>query len=296
MKKPIVSVVMATYNRKLLLRDQLTSLLCGQTTEQSLYEVIVIDDGSTDGTREFLSLLEHPNLVKIWSKNSGPALARNKGIKRAKGAYIAFTDDDCIVESNWIESVITTFSDDDLAGFHGQTYTDPEQRTPLTHQIECNSWNNAAPTCNAAYRRSILKSVGGFDEQFPYAHNEDADLAWRIMDIGKMRYAPIMKVYHPAVAVPFSKQIKRMKMLISEFYLYKKSPKRYKQYRSSSPWHTIYGQVFFRHQLLNLKFHLGFIKDLRLFITGISISVINWLYLIVLLPSFIRTKKTKNHA
>lgn len=296
MKKPIVSVVMATYNRKELLRDQLTSLLFEQTLDEDLYEVIVVDDGSTDGTREFLARLQHPNLIKIWSKNSGPAVARNKGIKEAKGEYVAFTDDDCVVEADWVASVIAYFENDELVGFHGQTYTDTKKRSPLTHQIQCNAWNNAAPTCNAAYRRLTLIDLDGFDEQFPYAHNEDADLAWRAMELGNMRYAPEMKVYHPAVSVSYMKQIKRMRMLVSEFHLYKKSPKRYQKHRSASPWKTIYGEVFIKHQLLNLKFHLGFFRNLKMLTTGVSISVINWLYLIALLPAFMRSHSTKNQA
>lgn len=89
-----VSVVIPTFNRKQSLLRCLTSI--GKDVE-----IVVVDDGSSDGTAEVVKQMSHPELVYVQQANGGPASARNKGIGIASGDYIAFTDDDCVAVEPW---------------------------------------------------------------------------------------------------------------------------------------------------------------------------------------------------
>ncbi len=294
MNKPIISIVMATYNRSDLLELQLEAFL-NQNISGEEFEVVIINDGSPDDTELVLANWKNklPNLRFYTQKNSGPAVARNKGVEIARGDIIAFTDDDCIVDSDWLEKILTRFKNEEVNVVEGLTYTNRELRTPLTHQIENLKWNPVIPTCNAAYRKSFFKELGGFDEHFPFPHNEDTELAWRVHEKGEVVFDEQMRVYHPPVKVAFKSQLKRMKMLGSEFILYQKNPLGYKKWRSANPWVTIYKEVFFKHQLLNLKFHLGFYKKPELLVKGVILSFSWWLYLVLLLPEFISESKIR---
>ena len=84
-----VSVIIPTYNRKLSLIRCLNAL-------PKDVEIIVVDDGGTDGTADIIHEVNHPDLILVRQSNSGPASARNAGISRATGDYLAFTDDDCV--------------------------------------------------------------------------------------------------------------------------------------------------------------------------------------------------------
>ncbi len=284
-----LSIVMATYNRVELLAKQLKAFE-SQSINRSEYEIIIVNDGSIDGTEKFLDqqLFLVSNLKVINQKNSGPAAARNNGVKHAISNVIAFTDDDCIVDPHWAQTIISRFESETIKVLEGQTYTDKALRTPLTHQIENLVWNPVIPTCNAAYRKDFFEQLGGFDESFPYPHNEDTDLAWRVLDETTVEFCEEMKVFHPPIPVKFKSQLRRMRMLVSEFSLYNKNKTAYKKWRASNPWLTIYKEVFFKHQLLNLKFHLGFYNKPKLLLKGVALSIGWWIYLIVLFPKFIQ--------
>ena len=97
---PQVSVVLATYNRKELLKECLESLF-NQTYPKDRYEIIVVNDGSTDGTEEVLKeyAKKAPCIFKCFSQeNKGVAAAMNLGIKNAEGDIVCFTADDCIAD------------------------------------------------------------------------------------------------------------------------------------------------------------------------------------------------------
>ena len=163
MEKIKISVIIPTYNRLGSLRAQLEALL-RQSYPLRRYEVIVINDGSSDGTQEYLDNQKvfNPNLIVINQRNGGPAKARNRGLKIAKGPIIAFTDDDCVVNSNWLEIIDQQFQSN-IVGIQGLTYTDKKMVTPLTHQIDNETGHNSVPTCNAAYLKDKLLEIGGFD-------------------------------------------------------------------------------------------------------------------------------------
>ena len=233
--KPDISVVMPTYNRKGSLREALVALL-EQWTKN--YEVIVVDDGSTDGTVQVLQEMskEYKYLRFYTQSNQGPAAARNLGISHAKGKIIAFTDDDCEVSKTWVLMIRKSFElNPEVVALQGRTTTDREKITPFTHQIDNEHGFNTIPTCNAAYRTEILNRLGGFDTSFPFPHNEDADLAWRAAEIGKVKFIPEMTVHHPPRQDSFKKVSKRMRILESEFMLFYKNPVLYKKIGPNHP-------------------------------------------------------------
>lgn len=92
------SVVIPTYNRAATLRQTLTALMAQDYPD---YEIIVVDDGSTDDTRAMIAR-EFPQVRYIYQQNRGPAAARNRGIAHARGEIIAFTDDDCVPPRDWL--------------------------------------------------------------------------------------------------------------------------------------------------------------------------------------------------
>lgn len=289
MNTPKLSIVMATYNRVDLLKLQLDAF-DNQYANKADFEIIVVNDGSTDETKNFLNTQVNRilNLRVINQVNSGPAAARNNGVKHSHSNLIAFTDDDCIVDSDWVKVILSKFEDNKVLVLEGLTYTQKRLRTPLTHQIENLCWNPVIPTCNAAYRKDFFEKLSGFDESFPFPHNEDTDLAWRVLEQTEVQFCDTMKVYHPPVQVRFKSQLKRMRMLVSEFALYNKNKAAYKKWRTSNPWMTIYKEVFIKHQLLNLKFHLGFYKSPKLLLQGLILSLGWWMYLVILFPRFVR--------
>ena len=111
MKRPDVSAVISTYNRCEMLGVALDRLLDQQSCEVS-YEVIVVDNNSTDRTRQMVeSFIErgHSNLHYIFEPRQGVSHARNAGIKRALAPIIAFADDDVVVAQDWIEIIKREF-------------------------------------------------------------------------------------------------------------------------------------------------------------------------------------------
>ncbi|MEM1135156.1 MAG: glycosyltransferase [Bacteroidota bacterium] len=284
-----ISVVIATYNRSELLLELLKSLQ-HQSLKADTYEVIVVCDGCTDDTLEKLKSQEKemPSLKWLALPKGNPAKARNAAIEIAKAPIIALTDDDCKVSYSWLKTILEVFEEEDIVGLQGKTITDNALISPLTHQIENLEGHPAVPTCNAAFKTAILRKIGGFDDSFPFAHNEDADLAWRIRSEGVVKFIPDMIVSHPPRKVPFTKMLDRMKILESEFMLFHKDPELYKFWRNDSPWQTIYREVFLKHQLLLFKSRLRYFKKPILMIKGIIISLVWWIDLLIKYPFFIK--------
>lgn len=291
---PILSVVIATYNRKDLLQKQLIAL-SNQNISSDHYEVIIVDDGSYDGTTELLErwTSDHKNMRFVSQQNQGPAIARNKGVSLAKADFIAFTDDDCEVYHDWASHIIKTFQESTCVGIQGATLTDKKARTPLTHQIENETFRTLTPTCNAAFRKDAFVKVGGFSAHFPNAHNEDVDLTWKINKLGIIRFEPKMKVFHPPILKSFLHQVKRMRMLKSEFILFKLHPEDYKKHRNSSPWKTIFFEVALFHQVRNLKSLVRFWKKPSVMLTGLALQFSSLIYLVALIPEFVMMSSKK---
>ncbi|HLF28879.1 MAG TPA: glycosyltransferase [Anaerolineae bacterium] len=204
------SIVIPTYNRSETLRQTLIAVTRQDYAE---CEVLVVDDGSTDGTAEIVAR-EFPAVRLIRQSNRGPAAARNAGVRAAVGDIIAFTDDDCLPPLDWLTRLAEGYARyPQVAGVGGYLEA-PEYvlRDSILAQYERSIGRDeygardaevlagfacpAGGTNNMSYCRDVLEQVGGFDETFPYAAGEDADLKWRICQTGaQLLYLPI-KVVH----------------------------------------------------------------------------------------------------
>src|SRR3989338_5309755 len=204
------SVIISTYNRANLLRQCLDAL-SNQSVPVSEYEIIIVNDGSTDNTAEAVRdcRKNHPglNIVYKEQKNGGPSKGRNAGIALAKGDIVFFTDDDCIVPDRWIETLAEGYKKHpEVAGVGGwyenakeilakswyARYMDHmfyrmfKERGISDKEINNNifSRNPAGNTSNMSYRRDILIKVGGFDEKVGFVGLIDLELKKRVMDLG----------------------------------------------------------------------------------------------------------------
>lgn len=288
-----ISVIVPTYNRLQLLKNQVNALM-SQSIPSEQYEVLVVNDGSEDGTKTYLDQVGgfYGNLHVFHHQNGGPAKARNTALKAARGKIIAFTDDDCIVDRDWLTTVQLQWNDS-IIGMQGATYTDREKVTPLTHQIENETGHNSVPTCNAAYLKSALICINGFDESFPSPHNEDADVSWRIQQMGTVMFCPQMRVYHPPRKDSFRKVSRRMEIMESEFTLYQKSPALYQKYRDKGPLLHIYGQVFFQNIGYHFLARIKLWKRPLLMFQGMALAIIWWLDLLVKFPAFLKMSRLR---
>ncbi|HUR51579.1 MAG TPA: glycosyltransferase [Mycobacteriales bacterium] len=207
-QRPTVSVVMVTHDRRPLLAQALDALEA-QTLPD--VEVVVVDNGCSDGSSEDLAERAGPRLKVLRSEtNSPPAQARNRAAAVASGEVIAFTDDDCRPVPTWAECLVAGMREG-IGIVQGRTTADP--RLPL-EPLSRTQWTPAEyglyETANVAYDAECFRAVGGFDEQLAaqvadvlgprlgrYPFGEDTDLAWRVRRAGaETRFAPHALVEH----------------------------------------------------------------------------------------------------
>ena len=237
---PFVSVVLATYNRRKILEECLDSLF-NQTYPQDKYEVIVVNDSSTDNTIEFLSdySKKQPRLKFFTQKNQGPYIAKNLGIKNALGEIICFTGDDCIAEKNWIENLVKKYTDESIGGVGGVIASYPPKTLAERYCYVADPFNQEKMskvylmTGNASYTRKALDEVGGFDTFFRYAGDCDMGLMVNLRGY-RLEYAADAVVYHKhgetfrsifKQKIRYGKGYTRMnKKYLKNFYLMRRLP------------------------------------------------------------------------
>jgi glycosyltransferase involved in cell wall biosynthesis len=206
---PVISVVVCTYNRCELLSDALARLL-EQDPADIGYEVIVVDNNSTDRTRELVeSLMEnHSRLRYLREYRQGLSHARNAGIAHADGAIIAFTDDDVRVEANWIRKLSRAFEEHpEIVCVGGRVL--PEWESPAPGWLTRDHWsplgvqdygerscyvNAERRLCligaNLAFRREVFARVGLFEPELQrvkggIGSNEDMEFHLRLWQSGE---------------------------------------------------------------------------------------------------------------
>lgn len=208
-----ISVIISTCNRANYLKDCLDSLE-KQSMNNDLFEVIVVNDGSTDSTGQFLQEFQNNTRINfsfITHENHGVSYSRNVGFESAKGEFIAFTDDDCIVPENWLMQMynglisapghvvgvggplecFTSHPDTFISRFI--SYVDDFNFIPVLGKILIRHvhvsklmGNEAIPylrTSNAMFRKRCLQEVGGFDPNFRRPGGEDPDLCYRLLNM-----------------------------------------------------------------------------------------------------------------
>ncbi|MCA9447745.1 MAG: glycosyltransferase, partial [Candidatus Omnitrophica bacterium] len=198
---PKVSVVVATYNGGKTLGQCLESL---ETVDYPNFEVIVVDDGSTDDTASILK--EHPSIRAISQPNKGLSEARNAGIQASTGEIVAFIDSDCYADPDWLYHIVRQFQLGDFTGVGGPNLTPEEPRLVhqsialapghATHVLFENGDAEHVPGCNMAFLREALIDADGFDPIFRKA-GDDVDIAWRLQDLGhRLSFSTAGFVWH----------------------------------------------------------------------------------------------------
>jgi len=208
---PFVSIIICTYNRKKLLEECLNSIFAVDYPK-SLYEVIIVDGGSTDGTEE---LCEKFRGIRFIVENKhGLAYARNKGAEMAKGFIVAYTDDDCIVDKSWLKNLVLGFQfSKNVIGVGGPVHPLRPEIIPKKIYVEAAlglfdrgeeiKLVRGIITSNSAFKREIFKTVQ-FDERLGVTRRgklilsgEDVDFCQTLIKRGyKLLYTPYAKVYH----------------------------------------------------------------------------------------------------
>lgn len=200
----IASVIVPAYNAETLLPALLESLRKqdGLTFGQD-YEIIVVDDGSTDRTA---AIPPRYGARVLSQPNAGPAAARNHGAHAAEAPILAFTDADCIPAPDWLVSLLAPFADPQVQGVKGVYRTLENGIIPRFVQAEYASKYERMrklpqidfiDTYSAAYRRETFLSEGGFDERFPVPSVEDQEFSFRLARNGhKMVFQPQAAVHH----------------------------------------------------------------------------------------------------
>lgn len=197
---PRISVVVCTYNGSRTLRECLEAL--GQLDYPD-YEVIVVDDGSTDDSARIAK--EYPVRL-ISTANRGLSAARNTGMDAAKGSIVAYTDDDAFPDPHWLKYLAWTFLNTDCAGVGGPNIPPPDDEALAecvanapggpVHVLISATEAEHIPGCNCAFRKENLEAVGGFDPQFRTA-GDDVDLCWRFLEKGwKLGFHAGAMVWH----------------------------------------------------------------------------------------------------
>ncbi len=199
---PKVSVVVASYNGDRTLPACLESL---GSLHYPDYEVILVDDGSTDSTRQIAG--RHPQVRYIrLETNRGLSEARNTGIAAANGEVVAFTDADCRADEDWLYYLVGGLLDSEFAGIGGPNLLPPED-SPVAAAVMVSPGGPAhvmltdrqaehIPGCNMAFFKPALEAIGGFDPIFRQA-GDDVDLCWRLQQAGcKIGFSPAAFVWH----------------------------------------------------------------------------------------------------
>ena len=190
-----LSIIIPAYNRKEALKRCLLSL-DGQNYPKDKYEIIVVDDGSSGATMETLESFtaRMGNLRYIQQYHKGPASARNLGVKKANGEIIGFTDDDCILDKDWIRLMVEFHKKNpEITTVGGLTEVPGKKTSTMVAQSLSNGAILVAlngkkeiiffPTCNVTFKKRIF-GEHKFNEKFPLPGGEDLEFFWRLFKDG----------------------------------------------------------------------------------------------------------------
>lgn len=198
----MISIIIPAFNAEKTIGGCIESVLAQEFEEE--FELIVVDDGSNDGTAGKVKESREARLLQ--QENSGPAAARNNGVRNARGEIIVFTDADCTASQDWLREMIAPFKDKSVAAVQGAYKTRQRALVARFSQIEIEEryekmlkakqldWIGSY---SAAYRKKVFLEFGGFDESFPMASGEDTELSYRMAESGmRLFFNPRAIVFH----------------------------------------------------------------------------------------------------
>jgi GT2 family glycosyltransferase len=242
---PRVSIVVCSYNGAQTLDQCLQSLLALDYPD---YEVILVDDGSTDNTREIAAC--YPDIRTIPQSNQGLSVARNVGCQAATGSIVAYTDSDCFADPYWLAHLVHQLQQSGAAAVGGPNLT-PEDgwlaacvaASPgqPTHVLKSDQMAEHIPGCNMAFRREALQAIQGFQPKYRTA-GDDVDVCWRLQQAGMwITFAPGAFVWHHRRQTPRTYLRQQAGYGEAEGLLWFDHPERFNS-RGDGKWHgTMYG-------------------------------------------------------
>lgn len=202
--KTKVSIVIAVYNGEKTLPLCLDSLMNLDYPKEDL-EIIVVDNASTDNTKELVAKYPVNYVYEPEAKQYSAAL--NRGIQNSQGEFIAFTHADCVIDRYWVSNLLSGFTDEQIAGCGGKVLPyglDTLAQRYIASKTLNSQWRNICSkqkilphilNANAMYRRSVIEQIGFFDEYF--SEDMEIDLCWRIFLTGyRFNYTKDAIVYH----------------------------------------------------------------------------------------------------
>ena len=198
---PRVSVVVCAYNAERTMDQCLASLAM---LDYPNYEVIVVNDGSRDRTLEIAESYDHCRIIS--QPNKGLSAARNVGAEAATGEIVAYTDSDCVADPDWLTYLVAKMEAGSLAACGGPNFPPAEDDlVPAavavapggpTHVLISDEVAEHIAGCNMAFRRDVLRQLGGFDPIYRAA-GDDVDICWRLQDAGyTIGFSPAAVVWH----------------------------------------------------------------------------------------------------
>jgi len=242
---PRVSVVVCSYNGARTLEQCLHSL---SHLDYPDYEVILVDDGSTDNTAQIAA--RFPHVRYIYQENQGLSVARNTGLRAATGEVVAYTDSDCFADPAWLTHLVYPLQQSGAAAVGGPNLT-PEDgwlaacvaASPgqPTHVLLNDQVAEHIPGCNMAFRRKALEAINGFNPQYRKA-GDDVDVCWRLQQAGMwITFAPGAFVWHHRRQTPRTYLKQQAGYGEAEALLWFEHPDRFNG-RGESKWQgTLYG-------------------------------------------------------
>ncbi len=239
---PLFSVIVPTYNRLPILRKCLDALEA-QTLKASSFEVIVIDDGSSDGTEELMSQYRPPfRLQYLRQTNSGTGAARRNGVAHANGEYLLLMNDDTICDRDLLEqhlkvqraylpqrwAVLGSFEYPTAARQRALTRyfcVEPFMFPQVSMEAGCPYGYSHFITCNLSIRRDAVVDAGSFDST--YKLSEDTELGIRLHERGyRVLYHPDAHAIHDHLPYPARNLIKRARVYGADyFHMFRRHPR-----------------------------------------------------------------------
>lgn len=233
---PLLSVVMPTHRREAMLRRALESLE-SQTFDRRRFEVIVVataGDVAYNVVEEFATKgqldIRCVSVPDDPTHGRSASIKRNHGVSISRSEWIAFIDDDCTADLNWLRSAVPLFNNPKVGAVEGaKQIPRPDRETMVYRGLLLLTRPRGFQTCNMFYRRGVFNQVGGFDASFPY-YLEDSDLAWSVLDAGyDIPFAQNAIVNHPVPPPHPWKMLADAKRADLMAYLFKKHPQRYRE-------------------------------------------------------------------
>ncbi|MBN2005995.1 MAG: glycosyltransferase [Anaerolineae bacterium] len=207
--------------------------LARQTVPRERYEILVVDDGSTDATAAEAERAGADRVIRL-AQNGGPSVARNAGIAAAHGDILLFTDSDCVPRPEWLALMTAPFDDPQIMGTKGTYRTLQPALLARLVQLEFEiryermrgmPFIDFIDTYAAAYRRSLLVEYGGFDTAFPAA--EDVDLSFRLAKAGhRLLFVPDAWVTHRHPATLSAYLLRKARFGYWRAFLYMRYPEK----------------------------------------------------------------------